>query len=408
MGGLPGGGVVANNIGGALSAGAAGALGVGRALWNQYGAPIYAQHIGRPAAQRIERAANNAAAKVARKLGLAPKNNAMPRIRSGRRLSSRVARAARRGRKRAKRTKAVVKDPVGRKMSTGARRLRGRKGKGLTLKSLASRVKKLAKAAGKGTGVKTYRRRLTGQILTSGKNVSITGQIVLNNLSDVNTQASALRYFDPATPGTLIVSDVGSASYSQKLDMKCSAKIIFKNSYQTPVMIRVAAMRPKTDTAVSPSSAFSDGLVDVGGNADTSMLVYWSDSALLKSLYKSDGEKTATLVCGESIELNVNVGHWTFDPSVGDSQVYQYQKKLKACVLLVRLEGVIAHDSGTSANVGSMQGGVDYHANITWTTKYEAGVDIHFYDINDQSATMGSTALTGTNPVTDLQGFSTL
>lgn len=156
------------------------------------------------------------------------------------------------------------------KRGTRGNRRRGRP----SLQAQINDVRRLARA-----GVASHTRKSrTAGAQTVGECVAAYFQVGLS-VTALESEFDALRYYDPAVPGTLVTAAAGTGTYSRTLSVKSIYhSLLLRNGYTVPLKLNIHAMVPKRDTSITPSTALSNGssdqLIDAISTAPT---IYLSD-----------------------------------------------------------------------------------------------------------------------------------
>lgn len=273
-------------------------------------------------------------------------------------------------------------------------------------KTLKKQVKELKRYAEADMGTHIYRHK--GTTIRS----SAVGFMNLTSLTGVNNSAiesamAGLRYYDPASPATLVTAAAASGTYQKEFLVKRQySKYLAVNNYQVPAMVTLYVCVPKSDTSLSPQTTFTNGLADVGNPTSSSPLVYLTDSPQFNDLWRIAKSKKAVLQPGESMMVSYSCKEYMYDPSLVDSHSEAYQSRFGAHTLTVRIEGVLGHDSA-AAEYGTLQASVDVQEDRVFEIHYAAGADIKTVVINDVSDTSFTNGgVVSNKPVSDNQSYS--
>lgn len=272
-------------------------------------------------------------------------------------------------------------------------------------KSLKAQVKDLAKAVKASNGILIYRKRGTARCLAAVNQQTLTATeaIIMNNYEVVLAQ---LRFFNPSSPGTLIQGSGATGTYYRDYLFKTvHTNLTIRNNYQIPAKVTVYVCVPKEDTSIAPDTAFTNGLADVGNPSSSSPLVYLTDSDEFNDLWKIQSSKSKLLLPGVQFHVSYSNNNISYSPATIDSHSLSYQKRFGSYVILVRCEGIIAHDSSADQQ-GMAQAGVDLTWDTTYKVEYDAGVDLKYIYLDDLSDTFTNGALVSSMPVSDNIGYS--
>lgn len=242
-------------------------------------------------------------------------------------------------------------------------------------KSLRCCVRKLQKQVAKDTGTHIHRLRQTGRSLAVVNQVVHT-TVVANTAALMEIAGTDMKYFDSSLPGTLDDVDIAEGTFSHKvLFDTIYSSLTVTNNYGAPCWCTVYICMPKKDTNKSVGLAYTDGLADVGSPPVDSQLVYVTDSPVFRNLWKIVKTTRKKLQPGSGYTTSHTSKNVTYDPSLNDTHSDTFQSKDKALVYLIRVEGVLSHDS-TSDQQGRGKAGVDYEMNRKYIIKYAAGAQL--------------------------------
>lgn len=273
------------------------------------------------------------------------------------------------------------------------------------LKTLKAKVNNLVKTAEQDMGHYTKRIRNTGRVVGNA-NASGINSFVGFNGAVIEATIDGLKVFDPATPATLITTDFTAGTFMKDIYIK-SAYVSMKcrNNYQVPIKIRLYLCTPKADTDISPTTAMTNGLTDVGAPSSTSTLVYPTDSPQFRDLWSIKASYSFTLMPGREKKHSASIKGFYYDPSLTDSHPQTYQARHRAHVWMVRVEGIFGHDT-TANEQGTLQSNVDLQYDTVVNVKYAAGADIRYIEVEDNSDTFTNGGVVSSMPVADNIGYS--
>ena len=267
-------------------------------------------------------------------------------------------------------------------------------------------IRNLQHSVGLHESIHTRRQISSGNITTNDNEANYL-LLQANRSSDLESAMTLFRYFNPATAGTLTTADPTSGTYSREIQVdNVSVHINLRNNYQVPVRCRVYTVTPKDDTSVTPTSAFTQGMTDqyITSPGLTSLTSYPSDIKQFNELWKIVDTTNYLIQPGSEKELKYNTGRFDYNSSVQDSHALSFQKQWKAVCFMVRIEGVLAHDSAGTL-VGLSDAGLDWIMRRTWTFRYDAGIKLHDFseDVDVDDITV---PLVSNKPLADNQSYS--
>lgn len=273
------------------------------------------------------------------------------------------------------------------------------------VKGLKKQVSQLSRIAKADQGTLIYRRRITFRNLASA-NSSVHGGVTMNSLGMLETVLGQLRYYDPTAPTTLVTADGSTGTYSKEFYFDISShNFIIKNNYQVPCRVRYYICRIKEDSSITPVTAFTNGLADVGNPSTTSPLVYITDSPQFDEIWSIQKSDSFVLQPGSIRKIFYTNKKFTYNPSVSDNHSSSYQKSFDGSYFLVRTEGCLGHDTANDEQ-GSLPAGIDIQHNATWKVLYPAGADIKWIHVDDNSNNFTNAGVTSSKPVSDNLQYS--
>lgn len=276
------------------------------------------------------------------------------------------------------------------------------------VKGLSNQVKELKRLAESDMGTHTHRQRIADNLVSS---VNEQSNITLESVSSTRCEEviSELRYYDPASPGVLVQADGTTGSYQKEFYFKkMYSKILLRNNYQVPCNVSVYCCRPKADTNITPSSAYTNGLVDVGNPSASNPLMHLTDSVQFKDLWRIEKSKRILLEPGQYCSLSTISKPFQYDPSLFDSHVSNFMPQFQAQVWQVHVTGIMGHDTVITTEQGVLQAGVDIQVDTTFVLKYPAGADIKYFFVSDTSMTFSNVGVISNKPLADNQPYSVL
>lgn len=271
--------------------------------------------------------------------------------------------------------------------------------------SVKKEIRKLKQIAEADRGTLIYRDR---QVSALSSSVNQTGynEHNCNGATVLETVLGQLRYYNPSAPSSLVTADGTTGTYSKDFVFDTMHfNLVARNNYQVPVECTIYYFRVKVDTNITPNTAFSNGLTDVSSAATTSPLTFVTDSDQVTTLWTIVKSKKRVLNPGTQMSLIHTEKSIKYDPSLHDSHNLEYNRKHRSIVSLVRVEGVIGHDT-SAAERGFLQAGVDYYIDKKFVVNYQAGADIKWIHVNNSSSTFTNAGVVSSKPVSDNLSYS--
>lgn len=274
------------------------------------------------------------------------------------------------------------------------------------VKGLTKQVAQLNRIAKSDQGTLIYRKRITERATTSVNQSSHDFARGLNSITNLEAVLAQLRYYDPTAPTALVTASGTSGTYSKEFLFDLSYhKITIRNNYQVPAKVRLYVCKVKEDTSIAANTAFTNGLADVGNPGANSALVYLTDSPQFNELWSIDKSMGKLLRPGQECVMTYTTKKFNYNPSVADSHTSEYQKSFAGTYFILRIEGVLGHDTAAD-QAGTLQSGIDMQIDSTWKVLYPAGADITYIVVDDTSNSFTNGGVVSSMPVSDNIGYS--
>jgi len=282
------------------------------------------------------------------------------------------------------------------------RRIKPRK----TLKAIARDVRQLKQEQEREIAIHTAKYRDTGRVLSLANQCSYLS-VSSSDAGSYETILSQLRYYDPSSPSTLVNADGTTGTYDKNFNFtKIYAKMNVRNNYQVPCKVTIFVVKPKQTTSISPITAYTNGLSDVGNPTSTSPLLHLTDSPQFNDLWKIESSVKKVLQPGEELSLiHTQKKPSIYDPSLTDSQTQTYQTKFYCRQFVIRVEGILGHDTSADEQ-GTMLAGVDYQQNRRWEVHYDAGIPLNYLTQVDLSDSFTNGGVCSQKPIPDNIAYS--
>lgn len=272
------------------------------------------------------------------------------------------------------------------------------------VKDLSKQVREIQKHLAQNTAVHIHRQRKTGVLSCAAATCTFADSVLFDN-AQLEASLAGLRFFDAAT-NALVTANISSLTDQQDISMSLYGKYTVVNNYQIPVNVQLIMVSPKGETATKPLTYFTSGLVDQGNPSNTSSLMQFSDSMILKENWKFESNKSKLVMPGQSFSINTSVKPFQYDPSSTDLHANAYQKKNGCRVVLIKLWGVLGHDTTIATEQGETQGAVDVMIEKKYTIEYDAGIDLHDISLNDTNDSFTNAGVVSSKPVCDNISYS--
>lgn len=218
-----------------------------------------------------------------------------------------------------------------------------------------------------------------------------------------------LRYYDPSVPGTLVTASGATGTYQREIFFKnVHATCEVRNNYQVPCKVKIYLVQPKGDTNISPTTYYNNSITDqlIGGGSVVTPAIYPTDLNAFMAQWKCKCIKDVYLDAGATVIVQHSTGSFKYDPALFDSHNLDYQNKFKTFSFLIRLEGVIGHDT-TADQQTTLDASVDMQFNARAEILYDAGINLDdIYLSNNRAATFTNSGVVSNKPIADNQAWS--
>lgn len=274
-------------------------------------------------------------------------------------------------------------------------------------KTLVKRVKNLERRVRDEDSILTYKVSAKDTLRPS-VNQAFYGYASCLSIANIEAAAANARFFDPATPGTLVTASLVTGTYGSKFRLSARCSITIKNNYQVPCIVHVGMVAPRFATSTSPNQAYTNGLTDQGNPTSGSPMLHWSDSKQFTDTYKITRKiKKILLMPGAQRTFVHKQASFLYDPSYFDTNTETYQSKARSRLWIYRCQGVPGHDTAVSTEQGILPSGIDVYAADVYTIHYNSGgATLHTIVLSEGAATAFTNAGVVSQIVADNQSYS--
>ncbi len=248
-------------------------------------------------------------------------------------------------------------------------------------RTLAQRVNALSRIVSLNIGTRHYRRYGSATVACAVNAVNYLNCVGIDD-SYIQAALTTLKVFNPAVEETLITVNFNAGTFQKEIEIaRVFTNCVCKNNYDIPIRVDMFLCIPKVDTSTSPYTAVESGLTDVGNYAVTTPLLMPKDVPLFKDLYTVSRHIRKTLGPGQSCGMKYFGKSFMYDPSFVDVHGLTYVKAHRSHHFLIRVQGVVGHDTAVADEVGFAPAKVDVTTVRSMIIKYNAGTNIVTYDI---------------------------
>lgn len=277
-------------------------------------------------------------------------------------------------------------------------------------KSLAKEVKSLKQAINSINSTHTYKWCFTSSLKSLIGRCNHTSWGFSSNA--IETFSANLRFYDPAAPATLVTADPNTGTYARDINFKnVYVKLLMRNNYQVPARVKVYLCKVKNDTNDAILTTYTNAITDQVINAsvdETDALIHLTDIERVKENWNIDCVVDKVLEPGQEATASHSTGSFAYDPSHLDQNSDIYQKRFKSFIFVVRVEGVLGHDTTVATEQSLLLAGVDTMLSYKSVIEYNSGGadldDIYIKEDRIQSFTNGGVA--SLKPIADNIAYS--
>lgn len=275
---------------------------------------------------------------------------------------------------------------------------------------LKKQVKQLQKSLKSDQAYHTFKISEAGPLLASVAKCNHRA-FSLGTISNLQSAMAHFRYYNPSVPGTLTTADASTGTYSRMVHcLGITYTLTARNNYQVPCKYRIYKVEPKADTSIDAITYFTNGITDQvqssGAPDDETPQVYLTEIDAFKSQWRAKVLKSGILEAGRQVSVSFKSKSFDFDPSVFDTHNLEYQTKYGSGLFIIRVEGVVGHDT-TVADYTTLAAGLDLEGTRIYKFVYDAGTnlnDIYITDNRDTSFT--NAGVVSNKAVADNQSYS--
>lgn len=227
-------------------------------------------------------------------------------------------------------------------------------------------------------GTMTYRLHTSHQ-LSAADNVQNSIGYDGWSVANMETALANLKYYDPSNPATLITADATVGGFNKQVHFKSlTTTLHIRNNYQSDCDLVVYLCKPRDDTSIQPTTAWSNGATDGANVAITDTSLYPNDFKQFRDLWTAKRVQSSILSPGQTVKVSHSVKDIMYDPSTVDEHNLTYQKYYGNFVFLVLIKGVISHDSSLVTQRGLQACGIDILRKRTAIVNYDAGIGLEY------------------------------
>lgn len=238
---------------------------------------------------------------------------------------------------------------------------------------LKKRVTQLERMVHKLDSKYTY-RRIDAEQITASANLCGWNEFAKSTPSGLETAFANLRYYDPATPGTIIAAGMGTGTFSRDYNISGYSKILLRNNDLVPVDFHLYLCECKESTSNDVLSLLDGALADLSAIGKTSTTCFLSDGkSEIEPYWKYKLVKKMRLMPGGEFSSSHIIKPFDYDPTRLDVITSTYQPMSKTFSWVIRVQGTVCHDKTTTGNVGITAAALDCIVKTIYTCRYNSG-----------------------------------
>lgn len=284
----------------------------------------------------------------------------------------------------------------------GRQRLRRYKGR-LTQKKIKKKLRAVCQFMQQQNATHIHRQRETGWQNVDARHCAYKEIHCGGNKNQIESAMTNLRYFDAGING-LVSADPATGTYHRDIRLSIYRSLLVRNNYLIPCDVKIYNCRPRVATQKTAHDLFLTGIADQGNPGVNSPLVHLTDSKDATDVWNCKLVCKKRLYPGGECKVTDFQKLFKYEISTNDEHSVAYDPKQGGHVWIIRVCGVIAHDTLVPGEVKSGQAAVDYICDTTYKFEYDAGKDLHDVSVNDPS---GATIFTNTGVASQFAPYNT-
>lgn len=181
------------------------------------------------------------------------------------------------------------------------------------------------------------------------------------------TVLGAIPYTLESNPSVENSFNMGVVAQPLNIKIDAFATATLRNNYLYPACLKIYILKPKVDNGDAPKDDIQNGLTELANpsiNNWASHLFYPSDSKRFLQKWKVLQTQDIRLQSGDEATINYKE-KFVFDHKEYSELSAAYTRKYSR-VFLVRICGVVAHESATESNIGTAPAKVDCVINYVY------------------------------------------
>lgn len=276
------------------------------------------------------------------------------------------------------RSGAAVRDARSNRVRVVRKKRRGR-----NKKSLKKRIRAIERVLPK---MSTHDfRQATAGFFRNAENQCVYGYILAQGHTDKEEGMNALTHLNrsvaPVVATHTIDATQANFEYHKMKFTNWYVKVVFRNNHSIPVIIDVYTVKYKTNTTINPTdTVVQDAAAHGVANMATNILAYPTDNPVFNQKLKILKHTRQQLNGGDELKVYYTDKESVYDPGQQDAVNYAYMKG--EVYFLIRLQGIVSHDTADRLIVGSGDGKVDFNVFKKFKVRYQGDLGFHRNEFN--------------------------
>lgn len=260
--------------------------------------------------------------------------------------------------------------------------------------SIKKRVASLEDKISDTVAIKHVRSRTYSQI-NSGKNGCAYNTLNVCNWATLEAYSDNLKYLSlTGTPGENEVNLTNAAANAtwQVLSYRnFYFQVVGRNNNTIPTNVRLYWLKVSEPTSSTPVAIMNvdDQYVNVS-SADTSIMNYFTDFPTASKKFKLLKTDKFLVNPGDQFVKSIPLPDRKWSPTLKSVANNTYQKG--DYLLVMRVEGVIAHDAVSTSAIGIAESSIDYYIQLNFDIRYPSSVNYRYFETAENGNAMAGGA----------------
>jgi hypothetical protein len=222
----------------------------------------------------------------------------------------------------------------------------------------------------------------------------------LGTQGDYKTACDSLPMVDPGT-GSVVGVNANGALSNPILIKNAWARVEFRNNWSMPVRLDVYVCKCRNNTNNTPDLSLTNHDDDIQlsgtGNsyqeAATNVVVFPTDLPVFNQKWKIIDHQKSHMQAGDEFQVSWSDKNIKFDPELSEGAATTYIRG--DVYLLIRLQGVVAHDKDITANIGYGDGALDIVRHRRYQVQFDGVFNVPQMETQSTLAAMTTPVVQG-------------